>query len=231
MFLSPDTLAILRNFAGINQCILFTKDQVLGTIADSKSVIAQANIAEEFPAEFGIVDLSRLLSTISLFTDHAIDVKSNHLLIEEGAKGSCKASSQYYFANSSVIPEFPALEKIKKAIKDAEIAFDLEEDQLNMLIKGSGTLGTADVAIVSDGKKVFVSALDSKTDTSNTYCIHVGKGNGTKFKMILKTENFKMLMPKGKYEVRVSSNKISEFKNTSLNLTYWMSMEDTSVYG
>jgi hypothetical protein len=225
--LTPDTVAILRNFASINQSLLFSTKKQLATVAESKTILAQADILEQFPSEFGIYDLNEFLATVSLFNDPALDIADNCVKIKDDAQGM-KASCKYYFADTSMIPEVPPTEKILKAISKAEISFNLTENDLNALLKAAATLQSPNLSVNSDGKKVFISTLDEKNDTSNSYSIEVGKGNGAKFKMIYKTENLKLI--KGGYEVKISALKISQFKHDTLKLTYWVALEDSSSY-
>ena len=54
MKLSDKTLTILKNFAGINNSILVKEGTNLRTISVAKNILAEAEIKEEFPREFGI---------------------------------------------------------------------------------------------------------------------------------------------------------------------------------
>ena len=58
MKLSNETLTVLKNFAGINQSILVRKGNKLRTISVMKNILAEAEITEEFPKDFGIYDLN-----------------------------------------------------------------------------------------------------------------------------------------------------------------------------
>ena len=67
MKLSTQTISILKNFGAINQGIFFKKGKTLKTVSSHKNILAQANINEEVPAEFGVYDLNNFLSVISYF--------------------------------------------------------------------------------------------------------------------------------------------------------------------
>lgn len=49
MKLSDNTLALLKNFAGINNSILVKQGNRLRTISVAKNILAEAEITEEFP--------------------------------------------------------------------------------------------------------------------------------------------------------------------------------------
>ena len=228
MKVSPDSLEILKNFSSINQSILFTTNKILGTIAESKNVLAQANITEVFDKDFGIFNLNEFIATLGLFNDPSFELKDSHLAIKDDVKES-KSSCKYFFADTSMIPEMPNTEKILTAVKKAEIKFELTENNFASLLKAAGTLQSKCLVVESDGKKILFSAADPENSTANTFSIEVAKGNGSKFKMIFKAQNLSMLL-KGSYEVKISKAKISQFKNTSKDLTYWVALEDSSKY-
>ena len=228
MKLSPDTLNVLKNFASINQSILFpTEGSMLSTVDESKSIVAQAKITEEFAKEFGIYDLNEFLSTVALFADPSLTVNEEFIAIKDDVQTS-RATSKYFVADTSMIPETPDVTKILKAIKDSEIEFDLSEDDLLALQKAAGTLQSPNIAVESDGKKVLISVMNAKVNNTNSYSIEVGKGTGAKFKMIYNTQDFKLL--KGGYSVKISKMKISQFKHQTLDLTYFIALDDSSVY-
>lgn len=229
MKITPDSLELLKNFSGINQSILLTTNNKLNTIAESKDVLAQADISEKFDKEFGIFDLNEFLATLSLFKDPSFKLIDDMFLdIKDDIKGS-RSSCKYFKADVSVIVEMPSTEKILKAVKTAEINFELTEDDLNALLKAAGTLQSKCVCVESFGKNIFVSASDPDNSTANSYSIDVGKGIGKKFKMIFKTQNLNMLL-KGDYQVSISKNKIAQFKNSVKSLIYWVALEDSSTY-
>ena len=51
MNLSNDTLNVLKNFATINPNLVFKPGQKLKTISESKTILASAEIVEDFPTE------------------------------------------------------------------------------------------------------------------------------------------------------------------------------------
>ena len=87
MNLSDSTLTILKNFAGINNSILVKKGNQLRTISVAKNILAEAEITEEFPREFGIYDLNQLLNGLGLHQNPDLDFnKESYLTIREGKR-------------------------------------------------------------------------------------------------------------------------------------------------
>ena len=69
MKLSEKTLSLLKNFGSINQSILFKEGNKLRTISVMKNILAEAEIAEDIPQDFGIYDLNQFLN-VSVFLNH-----------------------------------------------------------------------------------------------------------------------------------------------------------------
>ena len=98
MKLSDNTVALLKNFAGINNSILVKKGNRLRTISVAKNILAEADITEEFPRDFAIYDLNQFLNGLSLHQDPDLDfVEESYLSIKEG-----KRRVKYFFADPNV---------------------------------------------------------------------------------------------------------------------------------
>ena len=69
MKLSDSTLAVLKNFAGINNSILVKKGNQLRTISVAKNILAEAEIPEDFQRDVAIYDLNQFLNGLSLHQD------------------------------------------------------------------------------------------------------------------------------------------------------------------
>ena len=74
MKLSDNALAILKNFAGINNSILVKQGNKLRTISVAKNILAEAEIKEDFPRDFAIYDLNQFLNGLSLHQDPDLDL-------------------------------------------------------------------------------------------------------------------------------------------------------------
>ena len=96
-----------------------------------------------------------------------------------------------------------------------------------MILKTSSALKAGDVAITGDGTTLRVIVSDKKNATSNAYQVDLGTTD-QEFKANLKVENLKMLP--GDYEVAISNKKISRFKNTTADLTYYVAIEADSEF-
>lgn len=218
MKLSKDTLETLKNFSSINDGIVFRTGKTLRTCDASKQVLAEATITEEIPAEFGIFDLNRFLSALSLNrgdSEMTIDGKSAILKDETGRK-----TTHYRLCEVTMVKNAPEKSIV---MPTTDVQFTLEQQDLEDILRASSVLATPHIAIKSDGNKVFLSAIDNKNTSTHTNEIEIGAGNGKKYTMLFKTENMKMIP--GSYDVVISFKGLASFKNKSKPLQYWVATE------
>jgi len=224
MKLSTQTISILKNFGAINQGIFFKKGKTLKTVSSHKNILAQANINEEVPAEFGVYDLNNFLSVISLSADPTFEFEDKNVVIV-GNKGRSK--TKYRFCEPTMIVTPPEKEL---AMPDAEISISLSEDDFDDIMRTAAVLSSPQIAVESDGKKINLATLDTANDSAHTNTLELGDGDGKVYKMIFKTENLSKILP-GNYSVNISSKGISHFKNKDADLQYWVTTEQGSKFG
>ena len=80
MKLSDNTVALLKNFAGINNSILVKQGTKLRTISVAKNILAEAEVKEDFPRDFAIYDLNQFLNGLSLHQDPDLDFNADSYL-------------------------------------------------------------------------------------------------------------------------------------------------------
>jgi len=222
MKISSDTLQVLKNFATINESIVVEKGKVLKTIAVSKIMQSVAKVKENFPKQFGIYDLPELLGAISLFENPDFTFGEKAVIISEG-----KSKIQYFYGSQAGII---APEKEVKFPAKFEISAEISKEQIDQLMKAASVLNVEYIALTSDGKSVLLSVFNKSNDnsTGNSYSIRIAKGDGSKFRQIWAAEHLKII-PEN-YDLRIKANRISEFKSTDSDLTYWIALDTDSSY-
>lgn len=223
MKLSNDTLSILKNFASINTGIVFKQGKTIKTISGNKNILAQAEISEEIPTDFGVYDLNNFLTVLSLHKDEPTIEFGDKQATISGMSGRSKLN--YRFCDPTMVvapPEKPI------AMPEPEIAFEMSEDDLKWVLSSAAVLNTPNVAVTSDGKKISILTFDATNDSASTNTLDVADGNGDTFKMIFKTEALKMIP--GSYEVKISSKGVSHFKHKAKNIQYWITTEAGSTF-
>jgi hypothetical protein len=216
MKLSNETLAVLKNFSGINQGIEFKAGTKLRTMSVSKSVLAEAVLKDSFPEDFCVYDLNQFLSALSLFKDSAdVAFDDANILFSSGRR-----KTKFRKTDKSMIVTPP-----EKDIKLGEVdcSFLLSADDYNDIMKARAVLSSPHIAVVSDGDKVELVSYDAKDDSQHTNSIDLGDGNGKQFRIVFKEENLKMIP--GEYAVEISFKGFAHFKNTKEPIQYWIAFE------
>lgn len=224
MNLSNETLNILKNFGNINSGIYINYGNIIKTISPYKNILAEAEIEENIPHEFGIYDLNKFLSLISLhkfppsfeFFPSYIQIISND--------GRSKINYRFCDKSTIVVPPDKSLE-----FPEPEIEFLLDEEDFKWILKASSVLSSSNISVESDGEKIYINTFDDNNDSSHTDSLEISDGNGTVYKMIFKTEALFKLLP-GNYKVMISSEGISYFESVDIPLKYWVAIEGNSTY-
>lgn len=218
MKFDANTIQVLKNFATINPSMVFKPGSTISTISPTKTILAKAKVAQEFDSVFGIGDLSRFLSTLSLFENPSMELTESAVEI----KGSGRKIT-YRYTSTDVIMTPP-----DKDIKfpEAEVSFRLEGVEFQELMKALSVLSLPEVAVVGDGSKVMLQAMDSKNPSADNYSVEVGETTD-EFRMIFLAENLKILP--GSYDVMISSRGLSKFSSDSLE--YYIAVEAASTFG
>lgn len=220
MKLSDKTLTLLKNFAGINQSILFKEGNKLRTISVMKNILAEASVEEEFPKDFGIYDLNQFLNGINLYHSPELDFENdNYVMIREG-----KSRSKYFFADPNVIVTPPEKELV---LPSEDVCFILDTKELDKLIKASSIYQLPDLSVIGEAGVVKLVVRDKKNDTSNEHSVVVGETDEV-FTFNFKVENIKILP--GSYEVVISKKLLSRFVNKNFDATYYIAMEPDSSF-
>ena len=217
--ISKETLAILKNFAGINGNIVLKKGSALSTISPQRNVVAYTTVTESFPEDFYIYDLSQFLGVLSLFTDPDIDFTPAVATIKEG-----KNSIKYYAADKSVLLLPP-----DKAIKfpSTDVEFELSADQLVAIQKTSSVLSAPDLSIIGDGKNIILRVLDLKNSSTNNYEVEIGE-TSEEFVANITISNLKMTTQS--YKVELSSKKISKWTALEGDMTVYVALDASSTF-
>ena len=221
MKLTDSTLAVLKNFAGINNSILVKKGNQLRTISVAKNILAEAEIPEDFPRDVAIYDLNQFLNGLSLHQDPNLDfTEDSHITIKEGRR-----RVKYFYADPQVIIAPPDKEI---NLPTQEVTFQLESTSLEKLVKAAAVYQLPDLSVLGKDGDIHMVVRDKKNDTSNEYAVYVGETDQT-FEFNFKVENIKIIP--GAYDVVISSKLLSEFTNKQYNLKYFIALEPDSTFG
>lgn len=220
MKLSLKTFQILKSFSSINQSIYFTRGNKIRTISPMKTIIAEAEVQEMFPRDFGIYDLNQFLGVLSLFEEPDLEFDTHSLTVSN----EDHAKSNYFYADKSMIIVPPDGDP---DLKETPIQFTISDKVVKGIQQAANVLQLPEIVVKGDGEEITIRAMNTKNVTTNSFFYKVGHTDKV-FDMIFKVENLK-LMP-GSYDVKISSRGISKFTGTDGCLNYIIVNEASSSY-
>ena len=221
MKVSEKTINLLRNYANINQSIEFREGNVLKTVSPLNTILASVEVEEQFTRTFPIYELNRFLGTLALFQNPELDFTDNGVVISDE-----NHEATYRYCGSSSMFQTPPEKNI--TFPDAEVSFELSQDQFKKTINAANTLGLPEVVVEGNGSDIQLVVSDTGNTSSDIFSTTVGKTDKT-FRMIFKTENLNKIM-EGTYDVSLSSKRISHFTRKGDSLQYWIALEQNSTF-
>jgi len=217
MKLSNETKEVLKNFSTINQNLVIKQGSKISTMSAMKNIIANATVSEDFPREFAIYDLNEFLAVISLFDKPELDFKDDFVIITgEGTKDKVT----YWYSDPSVV----TTPQKEISMPSKEVSYTLSSNTLSDVQRAASVIGAPDMVLENGNLKV----TDKKNGTANDYQTEVFESNGSDYKFWFKVENLKIIP--GTYDVEMSQKNISRFKNSKLDLEYFIALEPESSY-
>lgn len=220
--ISNDTLSVLRNFSSINPNVVLKPGQEVKTISEAKNILAVADITEDFPTEMGIYDLNEFLSVVNLVNDPQLNFGDNHVDVVGG-----NSKVKYFFSDSSIL----TTPQKDITMPECEVTVSLTSETLSQIRKAASALGHSEMAISAVENGVNIKVFDSKDSSANIYNIQLANDagyNDGQFEFVININNLKLL--DGDYEVNISSKLISEWKNTTKPVRYYIALEKNSNY-
>jgi len=217
MKLSDNTVNVLKNFSSINQSLQFKSGNVLRTISPLKTIFVEATVNENFPKEFALYDLNKLLAKVSLYKEAHLSFDDDKVNISTENK---KKSDFIKYCSPKIIIVPP-----EKAITlgDPDCTFSISQEDLEWMKRSAGISGSPNFVFESDGETIHFIATDVKDDSADVSKIEIGTGDGTKFRVVMKVENFKLM--EGSYDVSIAKKGLSCFKHKSVAITYYVAIE------
>jgi hypothetical protein len=215
MRLSKETYNILKNFAAINSNILIQPGNLLKTVSAGKNIYVEAKVTEDFDVDVPIWDLNKFLGILSMFNNPDLEFHDTHVVITNG-----RSSVTYYYSEPSLLT-VPNRE-IKMPATVAR--FDIDEKDLNEILKASSVLQVSDLRMVGADGKFIISVDDSGQSTSNSFEIVIDENyNGKDFEGTINVSEMKFIP--GSYSVELTDTIISKFTHKSLDLSYYIAIK------
>lgn len=208
------TIELLKNFAGINNGIIFKPGNKLRTISVMKNIFATGTVPDTFEREFAIYDLNEFLSTLSLFDAPDISYENDHLLIKSG-----RSRVKYFYSSASVVVGAPEKDL---QVQEENLSFTLSKEALDELLKAASVMKLKELAISNSGIKTF-----NKSSVGNQYNADVEelvvREDAPERDYVLKIENIKLIP--GSYVVKVTARFVQFTSVENEDLVYFVAVE------
>ncbi len=219
MKLSSETIDVLKNFSTVNQNLLVKEGTKLRTMSTMKNILAESEVKETFPADFGIYDLSEFLGVLTLVDTPELKFDNDSYLTVNGGQTKIK----YFYSDPSILTTPPEVFNVPELGANITI----KERILRDILKASAVMQLPDIIIRSENSKTIVlEATDIKNSTSNNYTLDLDlTRDGPEFNYHFKAENLKMIT--GDYELSGSREAgVSQWVGSKAS--YWIAMEQQS---
>jgi len=219
MYLSAETVSILKNLSTINQSILIKPGKELNSMSVMKNILVKASIQEDFEKVVAIYDLNQFLNCLSLIPGAEIALNSSSITISNG-----KTSIDYRYSDPSVITAPPDKEL---SLPSEDVCVVLTEEHLESVKKAAAVLQIPDVSLIGDGSRIYLTVRDKKNSGSNSYRVEVGETEDV-FQFNMKVENLRLI--NGDYDVVISAKNLAYFTNHGRPVSYYIAMEPDSTF-
>jgi hypothetical protein len=211
--ISKNTLTILKNFSSINSNLLVRPGNRISTISPGKNMMAEAVVEENFDIEFGIWDLNKFLGVLSLFSDPVLEFYEKYVEIQ-GPESKVK----FFYSEPKLLTVPTKSVKMPKTVS----VFTIYQDTFTQMMKASSVLQLPQITFISADNGLSAKLHDDEDATSNNYTVNLSDTD-TEFEVTFDMEHLRLLP--GDYEVTISEGPVVQFKNLSMDLTYWIAVK------
>ena len=224
MKLSKETISVLKNFSAIQPNLVVKPGSTISTLADAKNIIAESNVKETFPQEFGIYNLNEFINALSLVEEPELEFSERHVTIV----GSDGAKVKYHFADSSILTK----KEKDIAMPPSELRVTLTDEQINTIRRAAGALGQSVLSFTIENDECIARVKDPNNASANSFSLVVGTGmSATYNKEFCDAIDFQFLIANlklipGTYNIDISSKLISTWSGNDVN--YFIALEKTS---
>lgn len=219
MKISKETINVLTNYATINSNLYIREGNLLSTVSPFGNIFSTVTLEDEFPADFGIYDISDFLKIVNIFEDPDLEFDSKYVSIT---------------SNGSAVKYFGAAKEVlhttdkKIVMPSEEVKFKLPVDKLNMLFKAASALKATNLYVRSEDGKIKILVVDKKSETNNEFQYTVGDTE-LDFNFNVNIESLKIIPTD--YTVSISSKRLIKFASDASDLVYYIACENDSTFG
>ena len=219
MRLSKETIALLKNFNSISNHLRVHPGNELSIMSGGGSIFAKVTVAETFPTEFCIHDLTSFLSILSYMNNEEIEFGENSLKISFNG-----STIEYRYSEPSTIIAPPAGKSINV---DVYYQFAISAADIIMLSKASGITGAQFIVLKSKDNNVTLEVGNEESGIIQSKQIGVSP---LTFNALVPVESFNGKIIPATYTVTLSKMKFLHFSPADQGVPeYWLALNPKSV--
>lgn len=218
MKLSVATIEALKNLSDINQGLFIEAGNTLYTMEPEKLMTAKITVPEKFPTNFGIYDLKKLITVLSVYENPEIEFDDKFLTISDG-----HMTTEFGYTDKSNI----ATPSGKLVLPSVDVKFNLSKADLKKILTIARAMEYKQIALVSDGVEVTIRCLDVAEKANRPTHVKMGFTYGKEFNLIFDIDHISKLLMDD-YGVEISSHGFAQF--TSKNKIYSIVLHKDSTY-
>jgi hypothetical protein len=215
MKLSDDMLSMMKNFSSINSSIVLRKGNVQRSMSSNKTVLVEAEFADDIPVDFGIYDLNQFLGNVMTLNNPDLTFKADCVVMNDG-----KMKLEYHACSPTLIISPPDKDLVMKSV---DVKFDITTDTLNKMLKLATMNNLPNLSIIGKNGKLVAMAHDKKADTSNTVMTDLCPYDGKDFDASFSVDNIKVISDD--YTVEIMGSGFSKFTSKTRKLKYFVALE------
>uniref|UniRef100_A0AAU8KXW7 Sliding clamp n=1 Tax=Serratia phage Kevin TaxID=3161161 RepID=A0AAU8KXW7_9CAUD len=214
--LSERTTVLLANAASISPSIVLQPGKMLRTISDSSSILMMAKIEEEFPHEFPILDISKLLSILKLKNFKTCDLEFGPDKVT--LKGEKVEATFWRSAKELVTIPQEGLE-----LDEINYQAEITHEQLSEFIRACSVLGHKLAKLVNAGGKTFLVGTNPEIDNSNDYTLELGETDLGDCSLMVEVSNIKVV--DGNYTIKAChEQQVVNMVSADASINYYIGM-------
>ena len=223
MKISPQTLQVLKNFAGVNSTfIMEQEDSTLRSKTVGGEQVAFANIPETLP-KFAIYDLNDFLPIASMFPDADFEFGESSVVISSG-----KSKFRYAYCSERLIEVKPPR---SARVPEPDVTTTIDKATFKTLMTAASALKVENVVIRNESGRIIAATEASKNEgNQNTFSVDLGEApEGVNFNFVFSSAVFRFIP--GDYTLKMSCKFIAEFScvlGPEHSVTYWIGMDKKS---
>lgn len=208
MKISNDTLSLLKWMTTLNGGIRIDPGTKIYSKSATGSMLAYAEVKEDFPHAFCTANLQKFLATVSLFDDPEFEFYDKHVVI---SSTNGKNKSIFYQSKESCVQQ---PNKTPKPQTEISMEFHLKSDDLQKVFKAASVMNVPEVCFRASGGLITFSALNKAEESTDTYDTIIGECNPDIDLIYYFKKNYFKILTDFSYDVEIYSTGLSKFSAT-----------------